>query len=59
MVVWVNDFHGTRVFSTTIGHNNATVAAERYLEMVTRGLLWASGKLDSDGKPAPGYGPKP
>ena len=58
MVVWVNDYHGTRVFSTTIGHNNATVADDRYLEMVTRGLLWACGKLQDDGTPLPGYGPK-
>ena len=56
--VWINDYHGTRVFSTTIGHNNATVADERYLDLVTRGLLWACGKLDEKGNIAAGYGPK-
>ncbi len=56
--VWVNDYNGTRVFSTTIGHNNATVSDPRYLDMVTRGLLWACGKLDDKGNPLPGYGPK-
>lgn len=58
VVVWTN-FYGpkkTRVFSTTIGHNNGTVADDRYLDLVTRGLLWACSKLDKDGKPLAGYG---
>src|SRR5258705_8472429 len=25
VVAWVNNYHGTRVFSTTLGHNNETV----------------------------------
>jgi hypothetical protein len=29
-----------------------------YLDLVTRGLLWACGKLDENGKPTEGYGPK-
>ena len=58
VVAWTNTYNGkTRVFSTTIGHNNATVADARYLDLVTRGLLWACGKLTDDGKPKPGYGP--
>jgi len=59
VVAWINDYHGTRVFSTTIGHNNATVEDARYLDLVTRGLLWACGKLDAQGNISPGYGPKP
>ena len=55
VVAWTSDFGQTRVFSTTLGHNNATVADSRYLELVTRGLLWACGKLGPDGQPAPGY----
>jgi len=58
VVAWVNDYHGTRVFSTSIGHNNDTVADGRYLDLVTRGLLWACGKLDDTGQLEPGYGPK-
>ena len=58
VVAWVNNFEGTRVFSTTIGHNNATVEDVRYLDLVTRGLLWACGKLDNKGNIKPGYGPK-
>lgn len=56
VVAWTNDYHGTRVFSTTIGHNNETVGDARYLDLVTRGILWASGKLDDDGAIAEGYG---
>jgi type 1 glutamine amidotransferase len=56
VVVWANDYGKTRVFSTTLGHNNATVSDARYLDLVTRGLLWSCGKLGADGKPAAGYG---
>ncbi len=56
VVAWVNLYQEkTRVFSTTIGHNNETVADDRYLDLVTRGLLWACDKLDANGKPKPGY----
>jgi hypothetical protein len=56
VVAWENIYRGkTRVFSTTIGHNNETVSDARYLDLVTRGLLWACDKLDADGKPKPGY----
>ena len=56
-VAWVNQYDKTRVFSTSVGHNNDTVNDTRYLDLVTRGLLWACGKLGSDGRPAAGYGP--
>ncbi len=56
-VVWTNDYKGARVFNTTIGHNNDTVGDARYLDLVTRGVLWACKKLGEDGKPAKGYGP--
>ena len=59
VVAWTNEYgeKKTRVFSTTIGHNNATVADARYLDLVTRGLLWACDKLADDGTPRAGYGP--
>ena len=58
VVSWSNLYQGkTRVWSTTIGHNNFTVEDPRYLDMVTRGVLWAAGKLKDDGTPAAGYGP--
>ncbi len=56
VVVWTNEYNKkTRVFATTLGHNDATVADDRYLDLVTRGLLWATGHLTDDGKPAAGY----
>ncbi len=46
VVVWTNVYHDTRVFSTTIGHYDETVADDRYLDLVTRGLLWSCKKLN-------------
>lgn len=50
-VVWTNDYHGTRVFGTTIGHYTETVKTPEFLDLVTRGTLWAAGKLQNDGTP--------
>lgn len=60
VVVWTNLYgpNKTRVFCTTLGHNNDTVTDERYLDLVTRGLLWSCGKLGDDGQPKEGYGVK-
>ncbi|MFO0925240.1 MAG: ThuA domain-containing protein [Pirellulales bacterium] len=39
-VIWTNNYRDTtRVFATTLGHNTATVADERYLDLVTRGCF--------------------
>ena len=47
VTVWTNTYNGkTRVFGTTLGHNNKTCDDSRYLDLVTRGLLWSVGKLD-------------
>jgi type 1 glutamine amidotransferase len=48
VVAWTNEYgpKKTRVWSTTIGHNNDTVSDARYLDMVTRGLLWSCDKLN-------------
>ena len=56
VVAWANDYGKSRVFSTTLGHNNTTVSDPRYLDLVIRGLLWSCGKLGPDGKPLTGYG---
>jgi type 1 glutamine amidotransferase len=57
--VWTNTYNKkTRVFATTLGHNTATTADSRYLDLVTRGLLWSVDKLTKDGKPKDGYGPE-
>jgi type 1 glutamine amidotransferase len=56
VVVWTNNYrNGTKVFATTLGHNDQTVSDPRYLDLVTRGLLWSCGKLnDSYLKPVAG-----
>ncbi len=56
-VMWVHTYGKAKVFGTTIAHNNKTMADGVYLDTFTRGLLWATDKLDEDGKPKAGYGP--
>ncbi len=57
VVVWTNQYgpQKTKIFSTTLGHNNETVGDGRYLDLITRGLLWATGNISKDGKPKDGY----
>ncbi len=45
IVAWTNEKAGARSFSTSLGHNTDTVADARYLDLVTRGLLWACDRL--------------
>ncbi len=42
--VWTNQYRKAKVFGTTIGHYNETMADPKYLDMLTRGLLWAVGR---------------
>lgn len=58
MCIWTNTHDKMRVFGTTIGHHNETMRTKVYLDLVTRGLLWACKKLDDNGKPLAGYGPQ-
>ncbi len=57
VVVWTNLYgpKKTRVFSTTIGHNNETVADDRYLDLVAQGILWSLDKLNADGTAVEGF----
>ena len=55
--IWTNTIGKGKVFGTTIGHHNETMSTDVYLDLVTRGMLWACNKLDDSGKPKPGYGP--
>jgi type 1 glutamine amidotransferase len=48
VVAWTNEYGKSRVFSTTLGHNTETVADARYLDLVTRGLLWSCDKLNDE-----------
>lgn len=56
VVIWLNNYGKTRVFATTLGHGNDTMKSDVYLDLVSRGLLWACDKLGDDGKPRQGYG---
>jgi type 1 glutamine amidotransferase len=57
VVAWTNEYgpKNTRIFSTTIGHNTETVQDARYQQLITRALLWVTGKLSDQGQPAEGY----
>lgn len=45
-VVWANDFRGTRVFGTTFGHSDETFSDQKFLEMLSRGIVWAAQPTD-------------
>ena len=45
-VVWVNDYHGTRVFGTTYGHSDDTFRDDTFIDLLARGIVWAAGKTE-------------
>ena len=49
-MVWTNEYgpKKTRIFSTTLGHNNQTVGDARYLDLVSRAVLWVTGNLQEE-----------
>ena len=55
-VVWTNEYgpKKTRIFSTTLGHNNQTVGDARYLDLVSRAVLWVTGNLQEEDAAAVG-----
>ena len=55
-VIWTHTNGKTRVFGTTLAHHNSTMEDHVYLDMLTRGLLWACDKLEDDGSAKAGYG---
>ncbi len=57
-VIWKNTFGKGRVFGTTLVHHSHHIKEPVYLDLVTRGLLWSCDKLDEQGKPTAGYGPR-
>jgi len=46
--VWTNQYGPAKVFGTTLGHHNETVSDEKFLNLLTRGTLWACDKLNDD-----------
>ena len=51
--VWINQYGKGRVFGTTVGHYTHTMEQAVYLDLMTRGLLWACDRLDESGKAKP------
>src|SRR5882672_1929357 len=45
-VVWVNQYGKARVFGTTYGHSDETFRDPVFLDYVSRGVLWAAGRLN-------------
>jgi type 1 glutamine amidotransferase len=43
--VWINQYGKARVFGTTYGHSDEMWRDENYLTLVSRGTLWAAGRL--------------
>ncbi|MEO7496167.1 MAG: ThuA domain-containing protein [Massilia sp.] len=56
-VAWTHRYgpKQARVFSMTLAHNEAVMADPRYLDLVARGVLWATGHLSDDGAIEAGY----
>ncbi len=57
VVAWTNEYgpQKTKIFSTSLGHQNETVADARYMDLVVRGILWVTGNITPDGNPKPEY----
>ena len=43
--IWTTRYGKGKVFGTSLGHHNSTMEDPKYLDLVTRGLLWSVGKL--------------
>ena len=52
---WTHEYQGVRVFTSSLGHHNSSMGSDVNLNLVAAGVLWAAGKLEQDGSPAPGY----
>lgn len=48
-VIWTNTIGKNRIFVTTLGHFDATMKMDVFLDLVARGLLWAIRRLDENG----------
>lgn len=57
VIAWTNEYgpKKTRIFSTSLGHQNETVGDDRYLDFITRGVLWATGNLTDQGSATEAY----
>ncbi len=46
--IWTNQYGKGKVFGTTIGHFNAEMADPKFLDTLTRGIIWACGKNNDE-----------
>jgi len=46
-VAWINQYGQARVFGTTYGHSDEAWRDENFLTLLSRGTLWAAGRLDN------------
>lgn len=44
-VTWTHETTDSRIFATTLGHNNETFREKAFLDKIANGLLWAVGRL--------------
>jgi type 1 glutamine amidotransferase len=44
-VIWINQYGKARVFGTTYGHSDDTFRDPVFLDYVSRGVVWAAGRL--------------
>lgn len=49
-VFWTSKYGKARVFGTTYGHSNETFEDQVFLEALTKGTLWAAGRLADKAK---------
>ncbi len=45
-VAWINQYGKARVFGTTFGHSDDTFRDPVFLDYLSRGVLWAAGRLE-------------
>jgi uncharacterized protein len=45
-VIWINQYGKARVFGTTYGHSDGTFGDPVFLDYVSRGVVWAAGRLN-------------
>lgn len=43
-LAWMNDYHGARVFGTTLGHSDGTFEDAAFQDLLARGFKWAVGR---------------
>lgn|GEM_PF-6253565 len=46
-VAWVRETEAGRVFATSLGGDDATLLESSFLDLVSRAMLWAAGRLDA------------